>query len=281
MEGDYVSVMPLVWNTRLFGVQQLYQPFFCQQLGVYSEFPVTEERIKAFLGSIPRRFRFVEVQLNERTPFPSLKGVAGKEQFNCVLPLEKSYESLRRNYSESLRRSLKKAAKHGFTLTRSISPQVLLEQYRTYQGPKIGSLDNQLVEMAISIVEEALKRNRGFVLGLNDSEGKLVASAFFLESHGRIISLIPAVTAEGRRLNAMHHLLDSVIRENAGTDKVLDFDGSTIPSIARFFKSFGSQEMPFYRIQLNRLPFWIRWYKSDFVIACKERYARRANPLPS
>ena len=31
VEGDYESVFPLVWNKKILGIHQIYQPYFCQQ----------------------------------------------------------------------------------------------------------------------------------------------------------------------------------------------------------------------------------------------------------
>jgi hypothetical protein len=44
---------------------------------------------------------------------------------------------------------------------------------------------------------------------------------------------------EGRKKGASHQLIDTLIREYAGKDYWLDFEGSDIPGIAFFFEGFG------------------------------------------
>jgi hypothetical protein len=46
-----------------------------------------------------------------------------------------------------------------------------------------------------------------------------------------------------------------VINRFSGTKTILDFEGSDIPGIKRFFKGFGSKEEKYYFVKWNRLPF--------------------------
>jgi hypothetical protein len=60
----------------------------------------------------------------------------------------------------------------------------------------------------------------------------------------------------------MHFLFDNIIYQFAGHNMFLDFEGSEIESIARFFKGFGSDKVNYYRLKLNRLPFFLKWMKN-------------------
>ena len=64
VEDDYQSVMPLTGGKK-FGVNYLYQPYFVQQLGVFSKSSITPEMTQAFLDAIPSKYRFAEIRLNE------------------------------------------------------------------------------------------------------------------------------------------------------------------------------------------------------------------------
>ena len=64
VDDDYQAVMPLTGGKK-FGVNYLFQPFFVQQLGVFSKTPMTEGKLNDFLDAIPDKYRFCELRLNE------------------------------------------------------------------------------------------------------------------------------------------------------------------------------------------------------------------------
>ncbi len=68
-------------------------------------------------------------------------------------------------------------------------------------------------------------------------------------------------TPESREKRLGYYFINELIKESAGTKTILDFAGSSIPSIATFMESFGSINVPFYRIYRNRLPWPIRMLK--------------------
>src|ERR1043165_4983232 len=49
--NDYEAVMPLVWLRKL-GIKCLYQPYYCQQLGVFSAEALPAETITQILEAI-------------------------------------------------------------------------------------------------------------------------------------------------------------------------------------------------------------------------------------
>jgi len=68
-------------------------------------------------------------------------------------------------------------------------------------------------------------------------------------------------TNESREKRTGYFIVNELIKELAGTKTILDFAGSSIPSIASFMESFGSINVPFYRIYRNRLIWPVRMFK--------------------
>lgn len=261
VEGDYESVFPLVWNNRLAGYKRLFQPQFCQQLGLFSTHVLSAPRMKAFLEAIPSEFRYIDIYLNSRNFVSPKMNFETFQRPNYQLSLADSYDDIRKNYSTNLKRNLKKAAQHQLTFTTSIKPETLVTLFRTYQGEHIPDMTDSSYHTLHRIMYNALHRGLGFITGIQDADGELCAAAFFLSGHGKIINLLPSSSERGKELSAMHILLDVLIRNNAGRPAVLDFEGSAIPSIARFYKSFGAEDVPYTRIKRNNLPFWLKWVK--------------------
>ena len=87
---------------------------------------------------------------------------------------------------------------------------------------------------------------------LNES-GKLIGGAVFLKDNSRITYLFSSLNNEGREKQAMSFLIDFVIKKYADEQIVLDFEGSMIPEIASFYKSFGAEKEVYYQYKRYRL----------------------------
>jgi hypothetical protein len=59
----------------------------------------------------------------------------------------------------------------------------------------------------------------------------------------------------------MFLLIDTYIGQNAGKEMTLDFEGSNIPGIARFYKGFGALPQTYYSLHQNRLPKLLQIFK--------------------
>ncbi len=44
-------------------------------------------------------------------------------------------------------------------------------------------------------------------------------------------------------------------------DLILDFEGSSIPGLARFYKGFGANPSNFFLLKYNNLPFPFKYFK--------------------
>jgi len=261
VEGDYESVFPLVWNKKLLGIKRIYQPYLCQQLGLFTVNNLSEERIKAFIDAIPVEFKFIDINLNDSNSIRNLPGFSITEKPNYTLPLHWGYDKISAAYSNNLKRNLKKAEKYGFYGTSSIKPEDFVELVKNYQKEKGNIFPPQLYHSAHRIIYNCLHRGQGFLMGVQNEQQELCAAIFWMSNGARFINLMNFTTKEGRESGAMHQLIDMFIRSNAGKPMFIDFEGSSIDSIARFYQSFGAENLPFYNIKQNRLPWWLKWKK--------------------
>ena len=63
VEDDYQSVFPLT-HKRKFSIPYLAQPFFTQQLGLFTTGLLSQDLVTHFLHTIPTKFKLVEIHLN-------------------------------------------------------------------------------------------------------------------------------------------------------------------------------------------------------------------------
>lgn len=67
---------------------------------------------------------------------------------------------------------------------------------------------------------------------------------------------------QGKDLRGMYYLLNTFINQHAGQNLILDFEGSMIPGVARFFEGFGAAPETYFQLKFNRLPLPLKWLKS-------------------
>lgn len=250
--GDYELVMPLPWNQKLFGIYQLFQPAFCQQLGVFG----VEEKaaLPTFLATIPNHFKYTLLSLATETldwEAWLVKGTFRKKE-NLLLPLNPSFEQLSNNFSKSLRKRIRKAsAQLIWEPSTDIKGLIQFYQKQLIDKVKLSPSMCQRLEQLFTIL---LAKNKADLYLVKEENGHICCQGLFISTQYRIINLFGASDDLGRQSFAMHFLLAKVLEKHAAQPMIFDFEGSEIPGVAAFFKSFGAQSAPFLEYKRDLLP---------------------------
>jgi hypothetical protein len=256
--GNYEAVMPLVWNQKLF-IRYLYQPYFTQQLGLFYKTLVAKDRLVDFVKAIPASFRFIDINLNEDNELLHTDYNIRRRK-NLVLDLNKPYAKLHKDYDEHCKRNLKKAKKYNHPL-RPIDTEVAVKFYRKHKGEVTKNIRPSDYRRLNELLATAQLKSMLLTRGVYSDTDELLAVGVFLMHKGRIIYLIGSASGKGREARAMVALFDHVIAQFSEHPMLLDFEGSEVPGIARFFKGFGPEKKPYYKLHINRLPAIVRWLK--------------------
>jgi len=251
-EDDYTRVFPLTGNRKM-GIGYLYQPFFTQQLGLFSPEPITVKHVTEFIEAIPAKFRFVEIQLNTQNFHLPEDGVAST-RLNHELDLSSSYEGLATAYAQNTRRNIRKAADQEVTLGSVVGTEDLISLFRENFGDREGKLSDIHYEMIRKIINRCVERQTGYIRGAYSNSGLLSAASFFLFDEHRVYFLFAASSSEARENGAMFLLIDRFIHDHAQKPMILDFEGGNEPNLGRFYKSFGAKEVAYPALRINRLP---------------------------
>ncbi|HMM11306.1 MAG TPA: GNAT family N-acetyltransferase [Bacteroidales bacterium] len=257
VEGDYERVFPLTGNTR-FGVSYLFQPFFAQQLGVYSRHIMSEEVTARFLRAIPSRFKLVEIRLNKHNKVPAT-GFGVSSHTNIELDLIHTYERIHRNYSSNTKRNLRKAQESGLWLSKNIRPEQVVALFRDNRGRTISHWNDREYRRFVQLAYTAIHRGQAVTYGVYDKANQLLSGALFVKSNGKIVFLFSGTSPEGKAQHALTFMIDSIIREHAPGQYVLDFEGSDQTGLARFYLGFGGQTTTYPGVHINRLPWYLHW----------------------
>jgi hypothetical protein len=247
------GLMPFAYKSRMGLLQQAYQPAYTQQLGVFSQ-DERDYQPDRFVEAIPGRMLLFSTHFNERTiPLEKGKGTWAK-YLNLVLPLHLPIDEIRQGYSKSLRKRIRRG-RESLEITMSRDPLLVSSFFRQHMQSRLqmGEHHYHLINLIMHI---ALEREHGLILQANDKNGQVQGACFFLIGFQRIINLFGTTNLE---TNAMQVILDEVISRYAGTSYFFDFEGSEIPGVANFFRSFGSEARYYYRYDYSPLPGLARW----------------------
>ena len=252
VDDDYQSVMPLTGGKK-FGVHYLFQPYFVQQLGVFSKEPLSPEKTDAFLKAIPSKYRFAEIRLNECNAFN--EDVQGVEYHrNVILELNRDYESIKANYHTNTKRNLAKAKNNNLQIVDTVIPYHVVALFTDNRGALLDKWGDAEYARLTTLTKVAVSRKSAFILGVTEKGvGQLLCAAIFMKTDNRITFLFSGLTEEGKQCQAMTYLLDQVIQKYANQLVTFDFEGSDDDNLARFYLGFGGREVKYPSYTFNRL----------------------------
>ena len=259
VEGDYVRVMPLPVK-RKFKIDYLVQPLFTQQLGVFSIDKLDSSIVMKFIESIPEKYKYIALNLNTNNKIDESK-LSFTSKSNFELDLIKPYELLKKSYSKNTLRNIKKAENNKITLSESLTINELISLFKENVGDPLAKFEDEQYNILRRLLSYSLLHGKGKITAAFTGHNNLCAAVFILQTPHRIINLITASNDEGKSSSAMFLILDNLIKNNSEKNRILDFEGSNIESIARFYKGFGSTLCKYPAIKINKLPFFIRLLK--------------------
>jgi hypothetical protein len=248
---DYRAVMPLTWKKK-FGIRYLVQPPFCQQLGVFG---IGEECENAaqFIDKIPRKFIRIRIQLNKSNHL-TLPGATLLEKTNYELHLDRSYPELFDAFATTHKKNIKTGRNRSISISKSADSKLFWDffQQQHKRKFKLQQHAHRILQRLISAVES---RGMYKLFIARNENGEVVAAIFLLVSFDRWYLLLTPTTEYGSKNRSVYLLVDHFIREFAGSGQILDFEGSSIEGIAKFFQGFGSRSSNYLYIKFSWLPF--------------------------
>ncbi len=252
VEGNYMRIMPLT-ITKKFGISYFMQPFFIQQLGIFSQSKMYPEKTLEFIKAIPKKIKYIDTNLNSYNQLTT--NTFSKENENYMLDLIEEYSKIRANYSSNNIRNLKKANKHKLSIIKSVKPNEIINLFNTNKGKDVTKWTDVNYKTLERLMYMAIHKGMGVVYGVYTENNQLCAAAFFTRFNKRMIFLFSGSNQTAKQNGAMSFLIDSVIKEHSSSQTTLDFEGSNDKNLARFYKGFGAKKVAYNRIKINRMLF--------------------------
>jgi hypothetical protein len=230
--NDYEAVLPIPWNRKYF-IKYVTQPFFCQQLGIFSKDAISKNLENELLKKIPRKFFKISLQLNADNHLKSNKFT---KKNNYVLALNKTSKDLINSFNKNRKRDLKKALAASLKIDKDVTAKDFLNFYLLHD--KHYQKHNAIKGVLENIVQ--LKNGSVQFYGIR-SNGNLIACVLLLDDKKRITYLVPVHNKISQKKGATTLLVATIIKNFENSDYILDFEGSMIKGVASFYKSFGAE----------------------------------------
>ena len=226
-------------KSRKFGLRLLYQPNFIQKCVWFGEQldPTNLEAVHRLIRGL-----FSLAHFNTNLQFGDIK-----ERTNLILDLTNDMSTIRKNYSRSLKRNLKRCS-DSLDIREGSKCSDVINLYRTVWGefsPQLNDVDYGLLNDLVK------KRPDNFVCMTVYKDNECLAGALLVKGKNRLHYILGANSAAGKKENALSLLLDAVLNKHSSSHFIFDFEGSSIPSVKSFYETFGAVNEPFYELEIN------------------------------
>lgn len=254
---DYKAVMPIPWKKK-YGIKYVTQPLWLLELGVFS----LEAKIdtQPFFKSLFNKFRFVESRLNTDTSVDTASVFLLSKEMQ-VLSLEDDYNSVFKNYRKDRRKDLAKADKLDLKEKWKDSSENLIELFKNNVGKRTPNILETDYVILKKLIDTCVEKKVGEILSIYDDKDHLVASGFFLKHKKKATILVSSTDFKNRKNGANTFLIDRAIFKYEKNFDIFNFGGSSMPTIAKYFLSFGGSSLKYQQIKLNKLPFLLSLFK--------------------
>jgi hypothetical protein len=251
VDDDYDSVFPLPGFSK-YRIQYIATPVFLQQLGAFSPDKPASKAITEFLSYVPENYRLFDLAIGQEVDFPGYKVT---QKANFELDLSEPYENLREGFSAHCRRNIESSARKIPDLVSDVTPDEIIELFIRNKGKEIKGIKPRDYQRLKNLMNFCLKNKKGRIIGVRGTKKRLIFGIFIVETPGNKTLLFVVNTTQSRDRRIGYFIVNKLVKDYSSTRTILDFAGSSIPSIASFMESFGSINIPYYRLYRNRL-FW-------------------------
>lgn len=226
--GDYLGAIALPTRTH-FGIKQLYQPPFLQHCSWFG----TECNANELSSLLKRSFQ--DIRINSYTAL----GLQNRKRRNIELPLNASAQMIHAAFKKDLKKNLRKT-EGVLHIQTTDDPSTSIELYKEAYG-ELNELTTDNYRSFRALFGTAYDKGHSICYSAYHDD-EVVASLCFMKFNDRLHYVLGAPNKKGKELNALSHVFWHIIKQYENSPMVIDFEGSTIESVARFYNSFGSTE---------------------------------------
>jgi hypothetical protein len=181
---------------------------------------------------------------------------------NQFLNMNFSFDENRMNYSRSHKKNIRRFIdSKNTTIDSTISYQDFFRlkmDSLKQRGVKLSSKNRQVY---YHLLAELYRRNRLKMYTGSNENHEINGGVCLIKMDFDVLTVQTFCNDGCRRSGFIFYVIDTIIKNNAGSEKILDFMGSSIPGIRYRNLGFGSHEVNYTLIRMNRLSNLMKWVK--------------------
>lgn len=230
IEGDYDRVMPLPYRTTM-GIDTIYTPEACPQLGVFSLSQMSSDILGHFLSAIPSRFKMVHISLNK---FNTMTTPSKTKTLLCM-DLISEYGRVTEGFTEQTRKAIAASDENGLHLKAHIS----IDDFVEFYGHNGGTLDQYSSMRLASICKTLINLKIAEILTVYSHDNELLAAGLFVAYLNNATVLAVGLTTKGKKMNALYLMFNAFYKSNCNKNITLDCPDINSRVPASFYTGFG------------------------------------------
>lgn len=260
--GHVVGALPYVMRRRL-GINVIGQPTLTQTLGPWvastkrsyaKNLAYQKDVLGALADGLPRHHCYAQNWHYEQKnwlPF-YWRGFTQSTRYTYRLPLSQGLDAVWEGFQKDIRGNINKATKR-FQVTVKEHDDIcdlipVLEKTFARQGKKFPYSKRLLC----SIDERARARRQRLILIGSDPNGCEHAGTYVVWHGDTAYQLLNGYDPKYRQSGAGSLCVWEAIRKSSSHVRTYDFEGSMIEPIERFFRAFGAEQVPYFRVSRTR-----------------------------
>lgn len=254
--GHIVGALPYVIKKK-FGFVVLSMPTYTQTLGVWvrsaqgkrcKKFSKEKSIVESLINQLPKHNVFFQAFHSSFKNWMPLywMGFEQTTKYSYVIENLQDTAGVWKEVNENIRTDVRKAEK---TLRVHSEGSVAdFYQLLTLTYERQGQAPPQRSETLDKIINTAISRGSGKLFFAQDNDSKFHSAVFIVWDANSAYYLASGADPELRNSGAGSFCLWEAIKFSATVTKEFDFEGSMVPGIEKYFRSFGGVARPYSRI---------------------------------
>ena len=245
LDTKHNALFPFSINNKHVLFKQAYTPWFVQTFK-----PLGYVRV-AFLENCAVYLKKHFGKVNLRLPSKDAKTFTDLG-FNTIKRTSYQVNFVKTKLNSNHKRSLKKAEKLGYK-SQTLAVYEAIDFLRAELFHRIENFNEEQVENFIYYTNKLESFGLLKVLGVRGALNELVGVAIFYKE-GKLWHYLKGTANTVGRENGAMHLIFIRFLEGLNNDEYLDFNGSDVPGVAKFYEGFGAEKYYYSEINYQKYP---------------------------